>query len=122
MTTVAKALIALSKHTSERPGPVEGKPNGRLFSTYGAGCDLPTIDDLKSWLDAKLSRTNQTLECFTQKLVMCHMDISLRNIIKDTSGSIWILDWAYAGYYPQEFEVSPLRTNKTDGDFSLDFI
>ncbi|KAG5353321.1 hypothetical protein C0989_008306 [Termitomyces sp. Mn162] len=36
----------------------------------------------------------------SEPLVLTHQDLNLRNIIIDKDGRLWIIDWAWAGYYP----------------------
>lgn len=44
-------------------------------------------------------------------LVLCHMDLTPRNIMELSDGSICILDWASARFYPHVFEVAMLQLN-----------
>jgi thiamine kinase-like enzyme len=40
------------------------------------------------------------------RLVMCHMDLHPRNVILDSQGNAWLIDWEYAGMYPPYFETA----------------
>ncbi|KAK2600879.1 hypothetical protein N8I77_010382 [Diaporthe amygdali] len=44
-----------------------------------------------------------------QPLVFTHHDLAPRNLILDTKGSIWPVDWDYAGWYPQYFEYAAMH-------------
>ena len=37
-------------------------------------------------------------------LVFSHMDLNPRNIIEGEDGTLWLIDWAWSGYYPPWFE------------------
>ena len=37
-------------------------------------------------------------------LVLTHQDLNLRNIIVGEDGRLWLIDWAWSGYYPPWFE------------------
>jgi len=39
---------------------------------------------------------------------MCHLDIHPRNLILDSQGKLWLLDWAFSGAYPSCFEKANL--------------
>lgn len=61
--------------------------------------------------------------CFTghfDELVMCHLDIHLRNLILDGQRKLWLLDWAFAGAYPPYFETANL-TWKARGPLQPDY-
>ncbi|KAG5717993.1 hypothetical protein E4T56_gene1713 [Termitomyces sp. T112] len=36
----------------------------------------------------------------SEPLVLTHQDLNLRNMIIDKDGCLWMIDWAWAGYYP----------------------
>ncbi|KAJ3811126.1 kinase-like domain-containing protein [Lentinula aff. lateritia] len=40
----------------------------------------------------------------SEALVFTHQDINPRNIIVGEDGRLWIIDWAWSGYYPPWFE------------------
>ncbi|KAK7693702.1 hypothetical protein QCA50_003273 [Cerrena zonata] len=40
----------------------------------------------------------------SQPLVLCHLDLNLRNIMADKDNRLWIIDWSWSGYYPAWFE------------------
>ncbi|KAF2142678.1 uncharacterized protein K452DRAFT_226973 [Aplosporella prunicola CBS 121167] len=116
------AVLALRTLEAKAPGPVErsGFPTGGFFSDYGANTVFANISEMEQWLDRKLriyNRHDQALlrgtswslsGCF-KTLVMCHMDIALRNLKLDRHGRLWFLDWEWAGFYPPEFEIAYLH-------------
>jgi len=42
-------------------------------------------------------------------LVLTHQDIHMRNIIVGDDGRLWLIDWAWAGFYPRWFEYVAMR-------------
>ncbi len=50
--------------------------------------------------------------------VLTHQDISPRNVILDTSGQVWLMDWAFAGAYPPYSEAATLAEQAQVPDFS----
>lgn len=42
-------------------------------------------------------------------LVFTHHDLAPRNILLDSHGKIWLLDWDYAGFYPSYFEYASMQ-------------
>jgi len=60
----------------------------------------------------------------SEPLVLTHQDLNLRNIIVGEDGRLWIVDWAWAGYYPPWFEYVAMweqnedeRISGTDDEF-----
>ena len=51
----------------------------------------------------------------SEPLVLTHQDLNLRNVIVGEDGRLWIVDWAWAGYYPPWFEyVAMWRQNEEE--------
>jgi aminoglycoside phosphotransferase (APT) family kinase protein len=46
--------------------------------------------------------------CFSP-LVFTHNDLNMRNIIMDDTDTLWIIDWAWSGFYPPSFEYLAMR-------------
>ncbi|TFK90721.1 hypothetical protein K466DRAFT_516694 [Polyporus arcularius HHB13444] len=46
----------------------------------------------------------------SEPLVLTHQDINLRNIVVGEGGRLWLIDWAWAGYYPPWFEYVAMET------------
>ena len=40
----------------------------------------------------------------SRPLVLTHCDINMRNIIVGDDGRLWLVDWAWAGFWPPWFE------------------
>ena len=107
------------------PGPIGGGiSHSTLFTNYGAG-PFYTVEELEAWFNERLvvcqqfGRAPHEQPTFTgqlRPLVMCHLDLFPRNMILDLQGRVWLLDWEYAGAYPEHFENAVLA--KEDSDFS----
>ncbi|KAJ5812927.1 kinase-like protein [Penicillium robsamsonii] len=84
-------------------------------SFYGGACrgllfpeteDLvfDTLDQMEKWFNSRLFAHNPTLTLQGCELVLCHLDIAPRNMLWQEDGSLCLLDWASAGFYPRLFE------------------
>ncbi|KAJ3755134.1 kinase-like domain-containing protein [Lentinula raphanica] len=45
----------------------------------------------------------------SEALILAHQDINPRNIIVGEDGKLWMIDWAWSGYYPPWFEYAAMR-------------
>ncbi|KAJ3575736.1 hypothetical protein NP233_g909 [Leucocoprinus birnbaumii] len=54
----------------------------------------------------------------SRPLVMTHQDLNLRNIMIDEDSRIWIIDWGWAGYYPEWFEYVTMEAQNEDDEIS----
>lgn len=84
----------------ETPRPIGGDISRcGLFTDHGAG-PFNTVDDLEAWFNERLlvcqqfgrSQGKTPFSGRLRPLVMCHLDIALRNLIMDSEGIIWLLD------------------------------
>ncbi|KIM19703.1 hypothetical protein M408DRAFT_30995 [Serendipita vermifera MAFF 305830] len=107
------------------PGPVDGSACvGFYFTETGAG-PFASYDDMTAWFNHKLSvnerfapRPPGTKKLDTPNiakfdmswpLVFTHQDLCPRNIILSKDGSLCIVDWAWAGFYPAWFEYAGMK-------------
>ncbi|KAI0328429.1 hypothetical protein GY45DRAFT_1372358 [Cubamyces sp. BRFM 1775] len=51
-------------------------------------------------------------------LVLTHQDLNLRNIIVGEGGRLYIVDWAWSGYYPPWFEYVAMKRQNEDEPIS----
>ncbi|KAL2798160.1 hypothetical protein BJX66DRAFT_295805, partial [Aspergillus keveii] len=63
---------------------------------------------MNAYMDRRLEYRNDTIDLSLNPLVFCHGDICPRNIILEDDGSICLVDWGYAGFYPRFFELLAL--------------
>ncbi|KAG6859605.1 hypothetical protein C0995_006710 [Termitomyces sp. Mi166 len=121
-----RQLRRLKGSATTPPGPlsVEGprvchspmfgtlRPARGPFSSYS---ELSKFFNERHQLAAKIAGTPQDVpqrnECFDdfEPLVLTHQDLNLRNIIVGKDGRLWIIDWAWAGYYPVWFEYTTMQ-------------
>jgi hypothetical protein len=117
------AISDLQSLAADRPGPVGGGlSEGAFFTHYGAG-PFNSISDLESWFNERLA-VCQDLGIATKvtiDLVICHMDLHMRNIILDQNQKLWLIDWSNAGFYPPYFEVAVVMKANLKDDFQ-DFL
>jgi serine/threonine protein kinase len=111
ISQVNDALDCMRSIKSDTPGPVGcGVPMGGLFTVYGAGRAFQSATDMEPWFNQKLKILGRgDVTGRFSDLIMCHMDIKLRNLILDKEGRLWILDWAWAGFFPPAFEHTSLE-------------
>lgn len=60
---------------------------GGLFTSYGAGRTFQTATDMEPWFNQKLRILGAgNITGRFDDLSMCHIDISLRNLVLDKAG------------------------------------
>lgn len=60
-------------------------------------------------IEFRLPDIEAKLELERYPLVLCHLDLALRNFIWLENGSVCLVDWASAGVYPRFFEICLLK-------------
>ncbi|CAK7275380.1 hypothetical protein SEPCBS119000_006664 [Sporothrix epigloea] len=55
---------------------------------------------------AEAAKADPLLE--VDKLVFTHHDLAPRNLLLGTCGQLWLLDWDFAGFYPNYFEYASM--------------
>ncbi|KIM36194.1 hypothetical protein M413DRAFT_321342 [Hebeloma cylindrosporum] len=106
------------------PGPFDdsGKSyecQGTYFTEYGAG-PFNSYNQMAAWFDKRRfenlafihMRTGVVAQCpkfdASHPLVLCHMDLHMRNFIVDTRGKLWLIDWESAGAFPAWLEYAQM--------------
>ncbi|KAJ0413120.1 kinase-like domain-containing protein [Aspergillus carlsbadensis] len=105
------------------PGPLGGGvPMGHIYGDDGAKTVFDSMEQMNVYMNKRLEYRNiylarsrgiecsDTIDLTPHPLVLCHGDICRRNIILREDGSLCLLDWGYAGFYPWFFEVVALRS------------
>ena len=83
------------------PGPIAGGClSGPMWPARIVAFD--TTDDLADWLSSCLPKKDDKVDLSSQVLVLCHMDLTPRNII--VGNTLAIVDWAHAAWLPPMFE------------------
>jgi thiamine kinase-like enzyme len=78
---------------------------------------------MEDWLNHRLPDVEAKLALEKYPLVLCHLDLAPRNMIRLEDGSLCLLDWKSAGLYPRFFEVCILSIAEyTHGQYELDLI
>ncbi|KAJ5757736.1 kinase-like protein [Penicillium nucicola] len=78
-----------------------------------------SLDRMEKWFNSRLFAHNPILALQGCELVLCHLDIAPRNILWPEDGSLCLLDWASAGFYPRLFEFCvQWIVDRKDGDFN----
>ncbi|KAH8110138.1 kinase-like domain-containing protein [Phellopilus nigrolimitatus] len=118
-----RQLRRISSPLSATPGPLGPSPRpceGNMFGTRSRGpfADYAAMSkyyndklDLAKVTPYPLARPERLCaepdtEPFddSEPLVFSHLDLSMRNVIVGTDGRLWMIDWAWAGFYPRWFE------------------
>lgn len=114
ITEVANVIKYLQSFTGNTPGPLDGGiSRGLLWENEEIRIDNASM--LKEYFDRRLPGDPRGLSLDYEKLVLCHLDIAPRNIIWRNDGSICLLDWMSAGFYPGVFERAVLHFNTQQG-------
>lgn len=130
-----RQLRKIQHPRSTIPGPLGGPDEGgkicqsplfgQVVETRGP---FKTYADLTHFFNDRLARTvkseARTLESQgkppssvdspttfddSQPLVLTHQDLNPRNFIVGDDGHLWLVDWAWAGFYPPWFEFVAMR-------------
>ena len=108
IVNVIDHLSTLPMPPSQGPGPAYGGiAQGCLWTEYGAGTPFKSVKDMENWLNQRLGLSKRHLPRFSlnlTELYFSHMDIARRNIILTETDEIYLIDWAYAGFYPGYFQ------------------
>lgn len=102
--------------TKERafPGPLSGDVYRGLLWPEIEDITPTSEEDLENYLNSRLL-DGRRLNLKGSKYVLCHLDIAPRNFLFLHDGSICLLDWASAGFYPRCFEIAALQVNSEVG-------
>jgi thiamine kinase-like enzyme len=108
-----QALIDMWKIPLPQPfkvGPLgQGAPCGYLWAENDVHCRLESVTELNAFINRCLNLRRSkahtdAIDLGTSQLVICHGDLSERNLKMASNGNLYILDWAFAGVYPELFE------------------
>lgn len=102
---VASVLDHFSTLKHSVPGPLSGGPCRGLLFPDTEDLVFDSLDGMEKWYNSRLFAHNPKLNLQGCELVFCHLDIAPRNLLwQDDDGSLCLIDWASAGYYPRVFE------------------
>jgi Ser/Thr protein kinase RdoA (MazF antagonist) len=106
LEALRRAFEHLASFQRDYPGPLHpDEPLGILWEDEIPD-DYNTLGGLEDWINGR-----QEDRVFLQnaRCVLCHLDTALENILWLPGGTICLLDWASAGYYPRYFELAAHR-------------
>jgi len=111
-TKLLNVMYHFNSIRSSKTGPLAGGPaRGPLWAECGE-FSPQDISAIERYLNRRLSKLNDPLSFGKYDLVFCHQDLAERNMLVLNDGSIAILDWEGAGFYPKVFEICGLRLNR----------
>ena len=106
-SVVLKAMTTILQHfksiTGCKPGPLGGGWSRGLMWEDQEAHFHGSVTKMEQWYNRRLSCG--TLSFKNEPLVLCHLDLSLRNIILNHSKPPAVVDWTSAGFYPLSFEL-----------------
>ena len=116
---VAGILTHMAKISYHVPGPLmSGIPRG-LFWPETEEITFKTMLDVERYFNSRLEKDSPQVDFGKSSAVLCHLDLAPRNIVLQEDGSICLLDWEYAGFYPRVLEVCAQRIiYGRDGDYN----
>ncbi|KDQ18693.1 hypothetical protein BOTBODRAFT_154660 [Botryobasidium botryosum FD-172 SS1] len=94
------------------PGKTPLKCTGPAYFGFRPIGPFPDYASLSRFFN-KLARCSEppASESFddSRPLVLTHNDLSMRNVIIGVDGAVWLIDWGWAGFYPEWFEYISTR-------------
>lgn len=109
--SIAKALAHFPQIQSDQLGPLSGGLALGLLWIEGDWISSMSSSDIEHYFNARQLQHRQKLNIRGQNFILCRLDIAPRNILRLRDGSLYLLDWASAGFYTQFFEICALRLN-----------
>lgn len=107
---VVKIVESLGRIGGSTPGPIDGGiPQGYIYGDDGAKAPIKSIEEMNVYMNKRLAYRNDIIDLTRHPLVFCHGDLCRRNIILRDDGSLCLVDWGFAGYYPRFFELIALK-------------
>lgn len=99
------------------PGPVDGSPCvGTLFTENTTG-PFSTYSEMTAWFNHKLDVSQRFNKAppdaprfdNSWPLVFTHNDLNMRNVLLAPDGKLYMIDWAWSGFYPEygKLRISP---------------
>ncbi|KAK7177888.1 C6 zinc finger domain protein [Paraphaeosphaeria sporulosa] len=108
---VAAALDHFAFIRSDQPGPLGAGPARGILWPPCDSISPSTIVDIEDYYNTRQLQRHRHLSLQSFPLSLCHLDLVPRNVLQLKDGSLCLLDWASAGFYPRFFEICTLRIN-----------
>ena len=112
----ARVLKLFEQTQRIKPGALH---EGLVFGRLWIDDDLitpSTVSDIEKYYNERQLRDLTHLNLAGYPLVFCHLDIAPRNILVLEDGSLCLIDWDSAVFYPRLFERAALEMNVRKGD------
>ncbi|KAF3930171.1 hypothetical protein ABW19_dt0210164 [Dactylella cylindrospora] len=112
---IADRIFSMVKYFQTLHGATPGSLGCGIARGFMWRTDWPnfkTLKQLENWINTRLRRVRIAPIKFIdqdQELVFCHLDLAPRNLILKDDGSLYLLDWESAGWYPRYFELARLE-------------
>lgn len=90
-------------------GLLRGSCNRGIFWQDSGEPHFRSIQQSERWLNLRTPNCKERLVLEPDPLVLCHLDLALRNILWLQGGQVCLLDWASAGFYPRLFEACAMK-------------
>lgn len=106
---------------SDRIGPLAQGPYHPIIFGEDDPPIFQTTSDMEIWLNERLMDASAEISLRQFPLVLCHLDLTCRNILWQPGKPPCVLDWGWAGFYPRFFEKCShiLVGREGDGDTIL---
>jgi serine/threonine protein kinase len=109
--TMIQVLAHFAQIRRDRPGPLSrGAAQGILWSA-GGSISPSSITEIETYFNTTQLRKHAKIQLDGLPFSLCHLDLAPRNVLKLNDGSLCLIDWATAGFYPKLFEVCTLQIN-----------
>jgi len=125
--TLRNYVAQLRRLKRTTPGPLNRSQvfEGHYVSHQGAG-PFETYEDMIHWFNRRIEIGNKRavqkcdMSSFTASgpLVFSHQDLCLRNILLGDDDVLYVLDWEWAGFYPEWLELAGM-TRYSDQPWSF---
>ena len=116
---IAPQLGRILSHLHEIHGETPGSLGGDTVQGVIWPDDDLIFEDrerLEEWLNIRLRRPGHRISFKDQQLVMCHLDFVPRNMVV-YNGTVTLLDWSSAGYFPCIFDYIAYSFSPFDAGF-----
>lgn len=106
---VKKMIEHFTSLSDPIPGPLGGGSSPALIFGEEDAPEFFSVADVETWINDRLLPRETPISLTGLPLQLCHLDLAPRNLLEREDGSLCLIDWATAGYYPWFFEVCNQR-------------
>ena len=106
---LSNVLQSFERLSNYKSGPLQGNMATGCLWPEGESVHLNGIEDVECFYKSRLGEKEPKPALTDFSIVLCHLDLVPRNILWLHDGTICLLDWESAGFYPRLFEVCRQR-------------